>query len=94
MGCKQNTQEGTLNYKEDFWVYTAITFGIGFPYSLSLPAPYFKTKDVKKSFHSSAVHIYQVIECESVNLAYAACMEMVNQKKKVSRETPGTSACA
>lgn len=62
MHCKQDILEGSVHYTEDIWVYTAITFGIGFPYSLFLPAHYFKTKDVKKSFHSSAVHIYQVVE--------------------------------
>lgn len=96
MGCKQDTLEGSIRYTEDNWVYTAIVFGIGFPYSLFLLVHYFKTKGMKKYFHSSAVHIYQVAqsECELVNLTYTACMEMVNQNKKVSRETPGTSACA
>jgi len=69
MDCKHDILEGAVHYNKDSWAYTGIAFGMDFPFSLFLPAHYFKTKDVKKSFHSSAIHIYQVIESESGELS-------------------------
>lgn len=95
IGCKQDILEWSVHYQKDSWVYTAITFGTGFPQSLFLPAHSFKTKDMKKSFRSSAVHIYQVISqsMNQVNVAYTACMEMVNQNKKSPQRDSWDSAC-